>query len=167
MLVQVYVPEGEAARQLPDNERHNHQVVRIDGVLTATSKCTGYCSNNLHKGYLTKQLMQKHNCIGNECSCFFKRIREDKKPLERKTINIQKEEILSCANELLKDYEGIVATGIIENDNYYILKYAQVCNCDSIVKETEKQLYAAFGTLVVMENIRANFDVQYALIMGC
>lgn len=71
MLIQVYVPEGKVPIKLKDIERHNHQVVRIDGICTGASKCSGYCSNNLHKGYLTEQLMQKHNCIENECSCYY------------------------------------------------------------------------------------------------
>jgi hypothetical protein len=39
--------------------------VNIDSV-------AGYCSNSMHRGYVTKTVLNGHNCIDKECKCFEK-----------------------------------------------------------------------------------------------
>jgi len=40
----------------------------IDGVYRDTSKIVAYCWNVNHRGYLTKKMMEGHDCIKKECS---------------------------------------------------------------------------------------------------
>ena len=44
----------------------------IDGTRSETTKRVGFCNNDLHKGYLTKKLMDEHQCIEKGCHYFIK-----------------------------------------------------------------------------------------------
>jgi len=44
----------------------------IDGNYVASSKIIGHCHSLIHRGYLTKNLIKSHDCIGKKCSSFEK-----------------------------------------------------------------------------------------------
>lgn len=45
----------------------NHTIKCINGRVTGSNKCVGYCQYEGHPGFLTKELRKQHNCIGKEC----------------------------------------------------------------------------------------------------
>jgi len=40
----------------------------IDGHITGSGNCVGYCIYDVHSGFLTKELLKAHNCIENGCA---------------------------------------------------------------------------------------------------
>ena len=44
----------------------------IDGTKSDETKRVGFCTNTIHKGYLTKRLMDEHQCLEKNCKCFIK-----------------------------------------------------------------------------------------------
>ena len=40
----------------------------IDGVYRKYDKCIGFCNNECHRGFLTKELLKEHECIGKKCT---------------------------------------------------------------------------------------------------
>ena len=169
MLIQAYAPKGTIRAVLPDKIRHNHQVFRIDGIQTSISKCDGYCSCSQHCGYLTIDLIRKHCCKSKECIYYYEREKEEhqkNKKNIKESESIQKDEIFNQAKEFLKEYEGVAATGISDRNGHYEVRYAQICDCNEIVKQTEKYVYEITGVLINMVNIKGGFDVQLAAVMS-
>ncbi len=42
----------------------------IDGKVTGSGNCVGYCQYCQHPGYLTKELRKEHNCIKKGCNYY-------------------------------------------------------------------------------------------------
>lgn len=169
MLVQAYAPEGTRKTVLPDMIKQNHQVFRIDGIQTSISKCNGYCSYCQHSGYLTDELMKKHNCKSKECIYYYIKEKEEHKKNKcyiKECENTKKEEIFNHAKSFLEKYEGIAATGISGRNGKYEVRYAQICDCNEIAKQTEKYIYEITGILINMVNIKADFDTQLMAVLG-
>ena len=49
----------------------------IDGKITGSGKCVGYCEFRDHPGYLTKELRRKHNCIKKGCNYYVPKEKQD------------------------------------------------------------------------------------------
>ena len=45
----------------------NHTGKCIDGRITGSNKCIGYCQYEGHPGFLTKELRKEHNCVKKGC----------------------------------------------------------------------------------------------------
>jgi len=43
----------------------------IDGRITGSGKCVGYCEYEGHPGYLTKELRKHHDCINKSCHHYY------------------------------------------------------------------------------------------------
>lgn len=66
-------------RKYPVNHRP-----RIDGKITGSNNCTGYCECYLHRGFLTKKLEESHECRKKQCNYYKPKIK--KEPLTLKYI---------------------------------------------------------------------------------
>ena len=42
----------------------------INGRVTGSNKCVGYCQYEEHPGFLTKELRRQHDCIKKKC-CYY------------------------------------------------------------------------------------------------
>lgn len=51
----------------PPKSGYNHTRKCIDGTVTSSNRCVGYCKYYGHTGYLTSKLRKKHDCIGKAC----------------------------------------------------------------------------------------------------
>ncbi len=47
-----------------------HERICIDGKRTASCKCTGCCMFEVHPGFLTAKLQERHKCMENDCISF-------------------------------------------------------------------------------------------------
>lgn len=45
-----------------------HRRKCIDGKVTGSNRCSGYCECHLHPGFLTKELMNQHRCEQRACA---------------------------------------------------------------------------------------------------
>lgn len=169
MLVQAFAPEGTRKAVLPDIIKKNHQVFRIDGVQTSISKCNGYCSYCQHSGYLTDELIKKHECKSKECIYYYIKEKEEKQKnycYIKKCENTKKKEIFDQVKNFLKKYEGIAVTGISDRNGRYEVRYAQICDCNEIAEQTEKYIFEITGIFINMVNIKGDFDTQLMAVLG-
>ena len=57
-------------------EQHDHpRKIRnhcrcIDGTITGSNKCVGFCDYYGHRGFLTKETRKKHDCLKKECAYY-------------------------------------------------------------------------------------------------
>ncbi len=51
----------------------NHTRRCIDGKITGSGKCVGYCTFYEHEGFLTRQLRQEHDCLKKGCRYYVNR----------------------------------------------------------------------------------------------
>lgn len=63
----VYSTDRSYYRQMESMQVSPHKRKCIDGKVTGSGKCVGYCRFNGHRGYLTSELRKQHNCLGKDC----------------------------------------------------------------------------------------------------
>ena len=56
----------------------NHERRCIDGRITGSNKCVGYCQYEMHSGFLTKELRKQHNCLGKGCFYYVQKMKDKK-----------------------------------------------------------------------------------------
>lgn len=171
MLRQKYVSEGITPIIKKETKSHNHSVRKLDGTWTSAFKCCGYCMYYKHEGYIDEKLLKEHNCLGKMCDCYYERIKEqndNNQSITKKEIKRKKEDILSYVNNYfyLNSYEGIKATGISDVGSCYEIRYAQICNCDEIIKIAKNEVMKTIGVIVSFININADFETQAQMIYG-
>ena len=54
-------------------EGHNRRC--IDGRMTGSGKCVGYCRYDGHPGFLTREQRKEHNCIQKECFYYLPKVK--------------------------------------------------------------------------------------------
>ncbi len=47
----------------------------IDGHITGSNKCVGYCEFCFHSGYLTEKLREKKDCLEKGCNYYLPKIK--------------------------------------------------------------------------------------------
>lgn len=53
------------------NNRVDCEMVKcIDGIRRSYKRCIGFCNNNIHRGFITKELIPKHKCLERKCIFF-------------------------------------------------------------------------------------------------
>lgn len=130
----------------------------IDGSFCKESQKVGYCKCDLHRGFLTKNLMEEHDCLGKECIWFVKDENapywqyKAKKKEARKTGKALKKEIATKEkyylekmreltredsdfyivnvewNEKEKQYDVRVITFAFIDFPYYVSKFKKACD---------------------------------------
>ena len=65
----------------------------IDGSITGSNKCVGYCLFDDHPGYLTEKQRHNHNCLANNCYHYIAK----EKSTEPRFFNITMQSALASA----------------------------------------------------------------------
>lgn len=50
----------------------------IDGKVTHSGKCIGYCECSLHSGFLTREQRKQHDCIVKQCFYYVPKTKNNK-----------------------------------------------------------------------------------------
>ena len=66
--------QTERMQQEPVNYRQC-----IDGSITGSNKCVGFCSYYGHSGFLTADLRRQHDCLGKQCTNYIPKHKNKKK----------------------------------------------------------------------------------------
>ena len=120
----------------------------IDGSFCKESQKVGYCKCDLHRGFLTKNLMEEHDCLGKECIWFVKD--EDapywqykaKKKEARKTGKALKKEIATKEKYYLEKMRELTR----EDSDFYIVNVEW--------NEKEKQYDVRVITFAFIESVQ-------------
>ena len=68
-------PNAYSVQENSCNSPHRRKC--IDGSITSTGKCVGYCTFYEHPGFLTKELRQEHNCVKKGCHYYSQKVKQD------------------------------------------------------------------------------------------
>ena len=89
----------------------NHNQKCIDGRITGSGNCVGFCMYYIHPGFLTSDLRKQHDCIGKQCNHYIEKSKKEQcKPNETdffKSLSRRVDAILNKACDLTKEYEGL------------------------------------------------------------
>ena len=135
----------------------------INGRITGSGKCVGYCAYNGHPGFLTKNLRKEHNCIGK--GCFYYIAKERTESEIAVTYIDHSLFILEEVRKHLKYSDSIYPVKVKRNsfDNYSVC-YVTISS-ERIPDRLPKKLSDDFGVNVNFERLNYDFDKCYELIM--
>lgn len=137
------------------------QVHCINSRLIGRSKCTWFCNFDVHRGYLTEDLLKEHDCIKKSCIYLYRVIKEKNdrsKDIRKKRAALKKQteaknsDILKRACTLSEDMDGLKIIRVESKGPYDIVVYFVAIgsfDLTQIVKqlESEFELYVAFVEL--------------------
>lgn len=110
----------------------------IDGNACNEGQRIGYCWSEIHRGYLTKNLIKEHQCIEKKCKHFQKyenadywkqkekRKAEKKKAKDKeKQIKQTKEDLLVKIRELSASDNNFFPISVEKEKNYYVIRFVR------------------------------------------
>lgn len=134
----------------------------IDGHITGSNKCAGYCQYEEHPGFLTTELMKQHNCIKKGCYHF---IAKSKKPHEIEAKNDINSVILSHAQNLLSHNEGIRIMNVKNTEfKEYTISFITITN-DYSFDDYIQIARELFGVEIVFNKL--NYDLDRCIALLC
>lgn len=108
----------------------------INGAHVLRKKVIGYCANRIHRGYLTKDMMESHDCIHKQCPFLVKRedhnfwiqrelYREEKRKTkkEKKYWEEKEEDAMYYVRNLTKNLKNFCITGAMKKDKIIEIRY--------------------------------------------
>ncbi len=163
MLIAGFPADSTGFEYYIDEPDKQHEKRCIDNTITCRSKCTGYCANNMHPGYLTKSLMNRHMCIEKECVNYYRLSNSKSKKIKTNDVNKNEEVyILTKAVEITKPYEGIKIIKVLRNSNVWDLYYVNIAKYD--ISKISKIIESKLGIQVQMININLSYEESANII---
>ena len=86
----------------------------IDGLITGSGNCIGYCMYDVHSGFLIKELREAHNCIENGCYYYLQKVKLKKPQVESSN---RSGEVVKMASDVISACEGIRIMDAIAKQN--------------------------------------------------
>ncbi len=141
----------------------NHTARTIDGKTVGISKCVAFCTCDLHPGYVTHELRQRHDCLGKSCFYYVPKPKREKRESDGGEYRLEME-ILKNAKKLTEEYEGMKVLGVLSlrNDGC-TLRYASI-SADYPIEKVEKNLSELFGFSVKLHKIDCDYETATELI---
>lgn len=136
----------------------------IDGSITGSNNCVGYCEYNEHSGFLTAEQRMQHRCIEKGCFYYINK--------ERNSINISAGKrdnaaiLVSEASHCTSEYEGLRVLHAIPNGyDSWVLRYIAITN-DYPIGVIEEKISKKMGVRINMERLNYDFDVCVKLLLA-
>jgi len=150
--------------QYENQSRTIHNRRCIDGRITGSNNCVGYCEYREHSGFLTLEHRKQHRCIEKGCFYYINKERSTRKTSNQKQND--SEFLVNKASECIKDYEGLKVLHAVPNGyDSWVLKYITITN-DYPIRLIEKRISKNTGVSVYMERLNYDFDVCVKLLLA-
>ena len=135
----------------------------IDGHITGSGNCVGYCMYDGHIGFLTKELREGHNCIENGCFYYLQKGKTKKPQVQ---ISNRSSEVVKIASDMISAYEGIrIMDASIKQSGGWFVKYVSITNVHSI-EAIEDRISTIVGESITMVNLNYSFERTAQLIFA-
>ena len=135
----------------------------IDGHITGSGNCVGYCMYDVHSGFLTRELREAHNCIENGCFYYLRKIKPKKVQVENCN---RSSEVVKIASDVISAYEGIrIMDAIAKQNGGWFVKYISITN-EYSMKTIENRISTFVGESITMVNLNYDFDRATQLIFA-
>lgn len=150
--------------QYEKQSRTVHSRRCIDGTITGSNNCVGYCRYGEHSGFLTTKHRKEHKCIEKECFYYIAKERSSKA-----THTIQKneaEKFVEKASNCTREYEGLkVLHAIPSGSDGWVLRYIAISN-DYPINVIENKISKTTGYAISLERLNYDFDVCVKLLLA-
>lgn len=135
----------------------------IDGRFTGSNKCCAFCNYAGHPGYLTKDHIERHECIEKKCLYYIEKIN---KPSIKKT-DVNKELFHTIEAIILNetsDYDGFKLMGLRWEGASVVINYVSIAeyNLNFIAKKIENDI----NITVRFNMIKCDYVQAIGLIFG-
>lgn len=138
--------DGSQNNTNPDDE-YDELCRAITGDWCNRSKVVGYCRLRQHSGYLTKHLMESHQCIEKGCTKFYKcenaqywvsqrekAVKKEERKIERSRIKSCKQQYLDMARQLTLRDPKFYVVGVDyvaeSSSGYFVIWFIKFGNVD-------------------------------------
>lgn len=133
----------------------------IDGHITGSNKCVGYCQYEGHPGFLTGELMEKQNCREKGCAYF---IPKPKREHEIVTTDEMCPLILSHCKKALANNEGVRIMDVKNTEfSQYTITYISITN-ENCFENYTAVAQDLFGIEISFVRLNYDFDVCVELL---
>lgn len=113
--------------QYEKQSRTVHSRRCIDGKITGSNNCVGYCKYSEHSGFLTTKQRKEHKCIEKECFYYIAKERTSKSIFA--TQKDATENFVETASDCTREYEGLkVLHAIPSGSDRWVLRYIAISN---------------------------------------
>ena len=149
-----------ASYEVPYRSTYNRKC--INGKITGCGNCVGYCTYNMHPGFLTKELRKEHDCINKGCYYYIA------KPPKQETSSITEnstQDILSFAKHSTTISEGVMFMRVDKqsSDNYTI--YYITITKDFMLTKLKEEIESKFTCNIDFIELPYSFDVCEELFL--
>jgi hypothetical protein len=147
------------------DSRHKsaHSRKCIDGTITGSSKCVGYCEYECHPGFLTEKLREKHRCLEKKCIYYIPKQKNNVHNIAKK--DNDQEHILALSASVTSNMEGMKVMRANRNkDGGWTIFYISISEYffDAATRILEENT----GSRVKFVNLEYRFDIAADLIFG-
>lgn len=150
--------------QYENQSRTVHNRRCIDGKITGSNNCVGYCEYKEHSGFLTLEHRKQHRCIEKGCFYYINKERSTKETCKQKQNGA--EFLVNIVSDCIKDYEGLKVLHAIPNGyDGWVLRYITITN-DYPINLIEETISKKTGVTVNMERLNYDFDVCVKLLLA-
>lgn len=134
----------------------------IDGSVTGSGCCVGYCTFEEHPGFLTKELRKKHNCINKGCHYY---VAKTKTAGTTESVFVDDALTYRVINSEMAKYEGVKIISISRSEfREYTIKYIAITNAYSF-ENIAKELVEETGCNIVFQKLNYSFENCVQLIL--
>ena len=137
--------------------------VCIDGHITGSNKCVGYCQYQEHSGFLTTELLVQHDCIKKGCDYFIAKPKYKDTTKNNDDMSLM---ILSHAQKAFSHNEGVKIIRVKNTEfKEYTISYITITNdynLDDYIEVAQK----LFGVEVSFVKLNYDFEVCVELLCG-
>lgn len=131
----------------------------IDDIRRTYKRCIGFCNNNIHKGFITKELIQKHKCLEKKCT-FLDAIedhpyilayqKKEKAKNEKKQNKNNAKKIIEFANEVLPEDVNTIFCKHLYDSTFILILHSYAFHDN---RGLSKEIYSKLNLQVYIKNI--------------
>ena len=147
----------------------------IDGTISEESKHVGFCFNNTHRGYLTKKLMDEHQCLEKNCR-YFKKYenspywvhrqqvidKRERLQAEKKYYEMLCDLVLYIMRDVTRDIVGFAVTAAYIENNIMNVRYVSLRNIN--LREEREALRKLIKMKCNFIGIKTSHDNKFHLL---
>lgn len=146
----------------------------FNGKICKAQNIIGYCHNFNHRGYISKGLVEKHDCIKRKCVYFEKKnlyywdkqeqikLNKQKTKKDNKTAQIKQKKTEEYIHNIFKQYNNIYITTIHIERRKIILTYIYEGTSD--LTEAIEHLKKEFNRSVYLKRVKSSIENRKELI---
>ena len=147
------------------DSKHNsaHKRTCIDGTITGSGKCVGYCEYVNHPGFLTEKLRAKHRCLEKKCIYYIPKQKSIMRNIAAS--DNEQERILALSASVTSDMEGLkIMRANRDKDDSWTIFYISIS--EYLFGAASRKIEEKTGIRVKFVDLRYRFEIAAELIFG-